>query len=190
MSKLTHCSKEDGAVLNLWLVTSKQHDEANDTHANSGDVAEASPFGPICRETNKDGGQRRTRIRRHREELRPRADVAHAAQDGGEEEGEGIQRHQAAHVDDHVPIRLPILGGSPDISLVKVFSGSTLTVHDETALNADAILGGQETGSIRPVKDHPPAKDANKDGRQTLEDEDPSPTRFAADAVHLSNGSS
>ncbi|KAI6765708.1 hypothetical protein HG530_006778 [Fusarium avenaceum] len=66
---------------------------------------------------------------------------------------------------------------------------SSLAIHDETALNTDALILGEETRSVGPVKDHPPTKGANNDRSKTFEDKDPSPTRSAANSIHLRNSS-
>lgn len=114
--------------------------------------------------------------------------MTHAAENCRQEEGEGVEGHEAAHVDDHVAVRLPVRHGGVDVALVKVLGGAALLVGDEAALDTDALVGGQEAGALGPVEDHPPAEDAYEDGGKTLDDEDPGPAGFAADAVHLGDG--
>ncbi|KAI6771450.1 hypothetical protein HG531_009075 [Fusarium graminearum] len=135
-------------------------------------------------------GYSSTRVWRNGKQLRLGAHVAHTKQNGGQEEGESIQWHQAAHVDDHVPIRLPILERSPNVALVKVLGSFPLSVHDEAALNTNAFLRSEEASSVGPIKDHPPTKGTYNNGRKTFENENPGPAGSTADAVHLGNGSS
>lgn len=115
--------------------------------------------------------------------------MAHAAEDGGEEEGEGVEGGEAAAVDDHVAVRLPVLEGGVDVALVKVLGGAALAVHDEAALDADAVVLVEEGCRLGPVKDHPPAEDTDEGGGETFDDEDPGPAGHAANTLHLGNGS-
>lgn len=162
-----------------------EHHEADDANRHGCNVAVTSHLGLVGDETDSDGQGGGHSVGRYTEELSPSADVSHAAQDGGQEERKGIERDQAAHVDNHVSVRLPVLEGLVDVAAVKVLGGATLAVHNQAALDANAVVGAEEAGSLGPVKHKPPAEDADENGSDTLDDENPCPARSATNAVHL-----
>ncbi|GKT76356.1 hypothetical protein ColTof4_08779 [Colletotrichum tofieldiae] len=81
-----------------------------------------------------------------------------------------------------------VLHGAVDVALVEVLGGAALLVGDEAALNTNALLGGEETGVLGPVENHPPAEDADENRGQALDDEDPSPAGLTTNTVHLGDG--
>ncbi|GJD04251.1 hypothetical protein ColKHC_13076 [Colletotrichum higginsianum] len=181
-------AEEGAGVLDLRVARDDEEDEADDADDDGGDVAVAAPAGAVRDDADGDGQGGGDGVGGHGEQLGLGAGVAHAAQDGGQEEREGVQGHEAAHVDGHVAVRLPVLEGGVDVALVKVLGGAALLAGDEAALDADAVVRGEEAGVLGPVEDHPPAEDADEDGGQALDDEDPSPAGLAADAVHGGDG--
>ena len=60
-----------------------------------------------------------------------------------------------------------------------------LSLVFETENNKVTLLLGEEPGSLGEVVEQPERGDSDEDGDDTLEDEDPSPTLKATDAVHL-----
>ena len=69
-----------------------------------------------------------------------------------------------------------------------MFSGARLFILGEAATDPDPVLGSQKSGGVRPVEDHPPAEQADENGREAFDDEYPRPAGLAADAVHLRDG--
>lgn len=47
--------------------------------------------------------------------------VAHTSENGRQEQGEGVQRHEATHVDDRKAPALPVLERSIDVATVVLF---------------------------------------------------------------------
>ena len=62
--------------------------------------------------------------------------------------------------------------------------GRTLLISLQATYNTLSVRIGEELGLVRKVVDHPVADDANDHCCKSLEDEDPRPAWFAADAVH------
>ena len=60
-----------------------------------------------------------------------------------------------------------------------------LVVLLQPADDERALLLSEELGGIREVLDDPEGSEAGKHGNETFEDEDPRPTRFPADAIHV-----
>jgi hypothetical protein len=66
--------------------------------------------------------------------------------------------------------------------------GGRLPVGFEAAQDALAVVVGQELGVVGEVVDEPVAGDADEDGREPLEDEDPGSAGLAAYAAHFGDG--
>lgn len=177
------------------------HDEASNADRDNDHVEDTSLAGTISKVTNDDGHGSCDSIRRNREKLCVGAGVAHTSQDGGQEQRESVQGHQAPHVDDGVAPALPVLESSGDVATVVLLSSVGLVVGGETTTDADAVFRREEASGAGPVEDHPPAESADEHGGDTLlpvsenvemksqrmsylDDEDPSPAVLATDAIH------
>lgn len=66
--------------------------------------------------------------------------------------------------------------------------GARLLVLLEPADDAASVVEGEEFGLVGEVLHHPEGDDADEDGDDALEDEDPRPAWLAAYAVHLGDG--
>jgi len=177
------------------------HDEASDADRDNDHVEDTSLTGTISKVTNDDGHGSCNSIRRNRQKLRLGTGVAHTSQDGGQEQRESVQGHQAPHVDYGVAPALPVLESSGNVAAIVLLSGVGLVVGGETTTDADAVLRGKEASSAGPIEDHPPTESADEHGGDTLltvledvemmsqcmsylDDEDPSPAVLATDAIH------
>ena len=222
----TNGAEECACVLDVWVVGSDQlhgnvsvvarawtalyvfedayHDKASDSDRNNDHVENTSLASTISEPTNNDGHSRGDSVRRNRQKLRVGTGIAHTSQDGGQEQRERVQGHQASHVDDGVAPALPVLESSSDVATIVLLSGVGLVVGGETTTNADAVLRGKEASGAGPIEDHPPAESADEHGSDTLlpgledarseddeltgvfylDDENPSPAILATDAIH------
>lgn len=96
------------------------------------------------------------------------ASVTHTSQDGGQEQRESVQGHQASHVDDGVAPALPVLESSSDVATVVLLGRVGLVVGGETTTDADTVLRREEASGSGPIEDHPPAESADEHGGDTL----------------------
>lgn len=85
-----------------------------------------------------------------------------------QEQGEGVERHQAASIYKHVSVGLPILASLINISLVKVFADGGLLVEEKTSLDTDPIFGREKVCGGGPVKRHEPADDTGNERGNSL----------------------
>lgn len=177
------------------------HDETSNSDGDDDHVEDTSLAGTISEPTNNDGHSRGNSVRRDREKLCVCTGVAHTSQDGGQEERESVQGHQATHVDDGVAPALPVLEGGGDVATVVLFSGVGLVVGSKTTTDTNAVLRGEEASGTRPVEDHPPAECTDEHGSDALlllsedakakgqcvsylNDENPGPAVLATNAIH------
>jgi hypothetical protein len=180
------------------------HDEASDTDRHDDHVEDSSLTGTISNPADNDSHRSRNGVWRNRQKLCLSAGVSHSSKDGGEEQRESVQGHQTSHVDHGEAPTFPVLEGGGDVAAVVLLSSVGLVVGSKAATHTDAVLRRQETSSAGPIKDHPPAEAANEHGSETLyrvlgadqvivhngpylENEDPSPSIHAANAVHQRN---
>lgn len=73
--------------------------------------------------------------------------VSHVLDDGGEEEGEGVDGAETSHADQHVDVDFPVLDGLPDIFHVEVV-GETAVVGGKTTHDFNAFWLAEKLGSI------------------------------------------
>lgn len=144
------------------------HDEPSDADRDNDHVEDTSLAGTVSKVTNDDGHGSCDSIRRNRQKLCVGASVTHTSQDGGQEQGESVQGHQASHVDDGVAPALPVLESSSDVATVVFLSSVGLVVGGETTTNAEAVFRREEASGAGPIEDHPPAESANEHGGDTL----------------------
>lgn len=94
-----------------------------------------------------DGGGAGEDVGRHAQQLRVVGRVAHALDDGGQEEREGVDGREPGHEDEHENIDLPVRQGLPDVLDVEVL-GEVAVVDGEAALDFVVLLVGEEAGSV------------------------------------------
>jgi len=181
---------EEGArVPDPGALGAQEHGEADDAEEGDEDVAEAALAGPVGDVTDGDGQDGGGGVGGHGEELGARGGVAQVVDDGGQEEGEGVQRPVGAHVDDGGEPGLPVLDGGPEIGqLERLVLGAGLLVHLEPADDAGPVDVGEEGGLVREVVHHPEGGDPDDHRHEAFEDEDPGPAALAAHAAHQADG--
>lgn len=180
------------SILHRRVARADKHTKADDAEQRDDYVAHAARLCAIGNEPNTNRQRRGGGIGRDGEELRFNRRPARDAQvthDGGQEQTECVERHVAAHVDDHTDPHLPVEPGLPKVLHGEfLVRGGGLLVEFEAANDAGAVIVGEELGFVGEIVDHPERGDADEDGEETFEDEDPGPARVAADAVHFFNG--
>lgn len=106
--------------------------------------------------------------------------------DGRHEQRKGIQRSTTPHVDDGRSVRLPILHTSPEVvHLELLVLRARLLIRRQPPQDTPLIRLREELRVVRKVMNHPERRNADNDGGQTLEDEDPAPPVLPTDTVHL-----
>lgn len=187
------CTEEGSDVLHDGGGGGGHHDEAGGADDGAGHVEDASFLDAVGPETDNNGSDGGDGIGRHTEQLVLDDGVLlgemHVGDDGGQEQTEGVERHERTSVDQHADIGLPVLERSPDrIGLEVLIVGGSLLITSKAVQDTSTILGGQEFGFGGEVVDHPEGKGGDDDGDETLEDEDPPPALEAGNAVHVLNG--
>lgn len=120
------------------------------------------------------------------EERKRKGSKTHRVDDRREEKGEGVERAVTAHVDDGVEPGLPVEDRGPEVLHPELLVlGGGLLVGLQASYYALAVHVRQERGLVGEVEDHPKRRDADQDGREPFEDEDPSPPALAADPAHV-----
>ncbi len=165
-----------------------KHTESNDPQKADRNVTQPTLPGPIRDKPNGNSQHRRDGIRRHRKQLRSRGLVAQLLNDSRHKQRKRIQGAITPHIDEHASIRLPILDTSPEIrhfELLMLRAG--LLILFQTPDHTPPVVNGKEFGFVREILYDPEGDDADEDGDESFEDEDPSPARFPANAAHLRN---
>ena len=182
-------AEEGAGVSDSGALGSQEHGETGDTQEGDADIAEAALAGLVGDVTDGDGQDGGGGVGWHREELGPRGRVAQIADDGRQEEREGVQRPVGAHVDDGRQPGLPVLDGGPEVGQLELLVlGAGLLVHLESADDTGPVDVREEAGLVREVVYHPEGNESDDDGQEAFEDEDPSPAALAPDATHQADG--
>jgi hypothetical protein len=159
----------------VHVLGGEKHGEADAADEGDDHVAVAAPLGAVGDPAYDDGHGGSDGVGRDGQELGVGALVAHAEQDGGQEERKAVQWAQAAHVADGVAPGLPVGQSGVDVAAVDLANGGLcLAVCAETTHGAQLLVVGQEAGSFGEIENHPPANHADTNGHETLDDEDPS----------------
>lgn len=109
---------------------------------------ENTPLAHSVREiARRDGEYAGEDVGRHAHELRVVGGVTHVLDDGGQEQGEGVDGAETGHADEAVDVDLPVLDGLPDVLHVE-FVGEVAVVDAQTAFDLIALFGGEELCSI------------------------------------------
>ena len=179
-------TQEGAGVPDPRAFGAEEHGKPDDAEQGDANVTETTFPGPVGDVADADGQTRGRRVRRDREQLRPRVRVPEIADDGGEEEGEGVQGPVGAHVDDGGQPGLPVLDRGPEVRHLELLVlRARLLIPFQAADDAGPVDIGQEARLIREVVDHPEGSEADDDGQEAFEDEDPGPPSLAADTPHL-----
>lgn len=189
-----HGSEERAGVLHARLGRRHQHDETGNANQGNGDVENGPLLDFVGPEACRDGGDSGGRIWWHAEQLIPDdgslAGKAHVLDDGRQEQTEGVQRHEGAHVHEHAGVRLPVLDGRPEILHLEGFVlGRALLVLLESIQHTHAIIWGQEFCLVREVMHHEEGDEADQHCQCAFDDEDPGPPGNAPFAVQFLDSS-
>lgn len=134
--------------------------------------------------TTGDGEQAGDDIGRDGHELSHLVGVAETLDNGGQEDGDGVERGVDADGDDHVDPDLPVLEGITEelpLELIRE-NGSVLF---EAADDLLALSVAEELGSVGVVVHDEEGHDSEAESDETLEDEDPGPAVETTNTVHL-----
>lgn len=179
-------AEECSRISNSSVVSTKEHTETD--HADYGDahVAQATLMGAISEPTNEDSQTGCDGVRWDCQQLgRGCVGVAHSSDNGWQEERERIQRHVAAHIDQHANPHLIILHCGPEIAHLELFMfGGGLLIGLQATDDTDAIDVREECGLVRKVVDCPEGSNAEEYCDDTFEDKDPCPTGSTAKSIH------
>lgn len=170
-------SQEGTGILDLRVARGKKHGETDDAAAHDCHIAKATLASLVRNPTSQDGHSCSHSVWWDRQQLCVGAGVTHASQDGWQEQAEGVQRTEVAHVDESVGPALPVLEGSNDMALVVLLGSARLVVGGKTAAHADTFLRSQEPRCGGPVEDHPPTESTDYHSSKTFNDEDPTRRR-------------
>lgn len=125
-------------------------------------------------------------IRRHRHQLGLQVDIVQPGHDGRREERERAEGHRHAKVDEVVPVQPPVGQGRhcvpPGHAAVVA-----LAALDAEPLDGDVALPAPEE-LLRVVGQEDQHQEGRQARRGALDDEQPSPGRQAAGAVHVADG--
>lgn len=135
-------------------------------------------------ETTTDGEQAGDDIRRDSHELSDLIGVAHTLDNGGEEDGDGVERGVDADGDDHVNPDLPVTEGILHELPIKGIREDRAVLF-ETAENLLALVISEELGSVGVIVHDKEGHDSKDKGDEALNDEDPGPAVKVANTVHL-----
>lgn len=102
--------------------------------------------GAVGEPAGADGGDAGEEVGRHAHELGLVGRVAHALDDGRQEEREGVDGREARQEDEHEDVDLPVGQGLPHVLQVEVV-GEVAPVRGEAALDFVAFLWGEEGGA-------------------------------------------
>lgn len=109
---------------------------------------------------------------------------AHGTQNEGEEVGECVGGHGGSHEEDSKEPDLEVAGVLAHLGPCELVDVGVVTVALDTGLNNVALLLGEEGGAVGEIDDGKDSKDTDDNGHDAEPDEDPLPSRQAADAVH------
>lgn len=186
-----HGAQEGSGILDVHVGSRKQHDKSDAADEGDDHVAVAAPLGLVGNPTNDYGHGSRDGIWRNGQELRFGTGVTHTEENRGKEQGEAVQWAKATHVADGVDQGLDVSQRFLYVAAIDVAdSGAGLSISAQTTLSSQLLFGAEEAGRVWEIENHPPAEDADEDGDETLNNEDPAPALVSANAVHLGDGSS
>ncbi|KAK5138961.1 hypothetical protein LTR04_004027, partial [Oleoguttula sp. CCFEE 6159] len=152
----TQRSKERARVFDGGHLGAELHGETCDAQEADKNVAQATLPRLVCDPTDENGEYGGSSVRWDREEVGPGARVTQLTNDGWEEEGEGVERHDGASVDDGESVGLPVRDTGPEISHLEVFVLCAGLLVDLQAPNDTCAIGfGEKLGLIREIVNHP-----------------------------------
>ena len=99
----------------------KEHRKTCYTEETDNDIAQTTLMSSISDKPDKNGHDSSHGVYRHCQQLRSDGRIAKTLYNGGDEEGECIERSIAAHVDDHASVGLPVPQSRPDIGHFEFF---------------------------------------------------------------------
>ena len=176
--------KEGSKVLGVQVLGAEKDGETDD-----GDEAESNHVGTslsvlIGGETTTNGEETSDDVGRDTHELSHGVAVSKTGDNGGKEDGDGVERNVDADGDEHVNPDLPVGEGSLEelhVELIREDGSILLKSADDFLL----LTSREELGGIGVVVHDKESGDSSDKGHDTLNDEDPRPTSEAGNTVHL-----
>lgn len=101
-----------------------------------------------------------------------------ALDDGGQEEGEGVERGGVEDVGDHVHVDLPVNKDGAELSPREGGLGSWASVDEQSADSQVLLLGAQEGGGRGEIGQVEEDDNGQEDSGQTLQNENPLPAYY------------
>jgi hypothetical protein len=138
----------------------------------------------VSSETSTNSEETSHDIGRDSHELSDLVGVSQTLDNGGKENGDGVERGVDADGDEHVNPDPPVLEsilGELDIEGIR----ENGTILFKAANNLLALRIVEELGSVGVIVHDEESHDSKDHGEETLDDEDPSPTVKATNTVHL-----
>jgi hypothetical protein len=178
---------EKGGMLGI----TNQHSKSCNPQEANRNIAQPSLPCPVRCKSNNDRQYGGNRVWWHAQQLRFRRRITQFPDDGRHEQRKRIQGTITTHVDNHARIGLPVLHRRPEISHLEVFVlGTALLILLQPANHPAPVIDRQKLGFIGEVLHHPEGDDADEDGSNAFQDENPCPTWLAAYTIHSGDGSS
>jgi hypothetical protein len=194
-------------ILHARSPTSRQQREAQNRDELKAHKEHTALPHPIGHPARRDGEEACTHVWRNGHELSVVGGVAHVFDNRREEEGEGVDRAEAGHADEHMDVYLPVAEGLPDVLHVEVIRQMAV-IDLETVLDLCAFFVGEESRTTlgisttifptqRPGRGRysrlgvivyaPVSNTTYHNTQQPFEDEDPRPRRLTTNPIHLRN---
>lgn len=175
---------EAGKVLGVVVVSAEKDGETSDGDEAEADHVETSLAVLVSGETTTDGEEAGHDVGRNRHELGHGVAVSETLDNGGKEDGDGVERGVDADGDDHVDPDLPVLHGVLEELHVELV-GENGAILLKTAEDFLSLTVGEELGSVGVVVHDKEGNDSEEEGDDALDDEDPGPASEVANTVHL-----
>lgn len=176
--------EESGEVLGTVGFDSSKDDETNDGDNTEEDHVDTTLAMSISSETTADGEETGDDVGRNRHELSHLVGVAETLDDGGKEDGDGIERSVDSDGDHHVNPDLPVLESIlGELHVEGIRENRSILL--ETSENLLALGVVEELGSVGVVVHDKESHDSEDESDETLNDEDPSPAIKTTKTLHL-----
>jgi len=138
----------------------------------------------ISSETTTDGEKTGDNVGRNRHELSHLVGVAETLDDGGKEDGDGVERSVDSDGDHHVNPDLPVLESIlGELHVEGIRENRSILLKASENLLALRVV--EELGSIGVIVHDKESHDSKDESDKTLDDEDPSPAIKTTKTIHL-----
>jgi len=173
----SHANEEQRRVLYVDVIMYIQQDrEPSDRYANRPNGEQKSVPTPVAQHGNKHAKRKRRNPRRHGAQLRLDGRVVVALDDGGREVCVAVGRHDEAEV--HQPAEPDAVVAHDGQHVAEgdaALGGVAAHVGLEARLDVGALVLAQPLGLLREGGEGEEEDDADDEGEDAFEDEDPTP---------------